>query len=130
MAMYRSMRAGLLALALVWGLLLGTAHGAAAQASTLPTFKLPPTAKFTLAGTTMVGPQTIATSATGMMAGDLFQQDFVASPAGGSPITVNMIQVGSTFYYRITGNPEWKMIDLTTTPGNIPNIQSPIPNLN
>jgi hypothetical protein len=124
------MRAGLLALTLVLGLLLGTLSGAAAQTSTLPTFKLPASAKFTLAGTTMVGPQTIATSATGMLAGDRFQQDFVASPAGGSPITVNMIQVVSMFYYRITGNPQWQMIDLTTTPGNIPNIQSPIPNLN
>jgi hypothetical protein len=65
-----------------------------------------------------------------MLAGDRFQQDFVAMPAGGSPITVNMIQVGTMFYYRITGNPQWQTIDLTTTPGNIPNIQSPIPNLN
>jgi hypothetical protein len=111
--------------------LLGPALGAAAQAAGLPTFKFAPSARFDLTGSIRVGGAVSTLSGPGMLAGDQFQQDLtVTPPDGAAPITLNQIQIGSMYYFKLTGSDQWQSIDLSKTPGNVPNIQSTIPGLN
>lgn len=121
-----------LSVPVVLGLLVGLTGPAAAAAGTgpLPPFKFAPSARFDLTGSITVGPSVQTLTGPGMMAGDRFQQDLTVTPASGPALTLNQIQIGSLYYFKLTGNPQWQMIDLTTTPGNVPNIQSNIPGLN
>lgn len=45
-------------------------------------------------------------------------------------MTLNQIQIGNLYYFKLTGTPQWQVIDLRQTLGNVPNIQSNIPGLN
>ena len=121
-----------LSLALALGLLPGLVGPvAAAGTGPLPPFKFAASARFDLTGSVTVGPSVLNLTGPGMLAGDRFQQDLTATPAGGgAAVTLNQIQVGSNYYFKLTGNPQWQMIDLSRTPGNVPNIQSNIPGLN
>jgi hypothetical protein len=111
--------------------MLGPAVGAAAQAAGLPTFKFAPSARFDLTGSISVGGAVSTLAGPGMLAGDQFQQDLTVTPPGGAaPITLNQIQIGSMYYFKLTGSNQWQSIDLSKTPGNVPNIQSTIPGLN
>src|SRR5438105_4755663 len=99
-------------------------------AGVLPTFKAASPARFDLTGSITVGPSVRTLQATGSQSGDQFQQDMVITPASGSPITFNSVQVGTMYYFKLTGNDQWQSIDLSTTPGNVPTIKSDIPGLN
>ncbi len=123
----------LLSAVLVTGMMLGVARGAAAQpnAQVLPPIKAPASQMSDLVGSITIGPQVLKLDGTGSQAGDRFQCDLNITPEG-SPdaITLNQIQVGQAYYFKLTGIPGWQMIDLSKTPGNVPNIQSEIPGLN
>jgi hypothetical protein len=111
--------------------MVGPVVGAAAQAAGLPTFKFAPSARFDLTGSISVGGAVSTLSGPGMLAGDQFQQDLTVMPPGGAPpIMLNQIQIGSMYYFKLTGSDQWQSIDLSKTPGNVPNIQSTIPGLN
>jgi hypothetical protein len=127
---HRILIAGLSA-TLVLGVLVGLAGSvAAAGAGPLPPFKFASSSRFDLTGSITVGPSVQTLTGPGMMTGDRFQQDLTVTPANGPALTLNQIQVGSLYYFKLTGNPQWQMIDLSRTPGNVPNIQSNIPGLN
>src|SRR5689334_586387 len=107
------------------------ALGTAAQTGGLPAFKFASSARFDLTGSINVGGAVSTLAGPGMLAGDQFQQDLTVTPPGGAaPITLNQIQIGSMYYFKLTGSNQWQSIDLSKTPGNVPNIQSTIPGLN
>jgi hypothetical protein len=129
--MHKRIHLGIGALVGMLAVLLEPALGAAAQAAGLPTFKFAPSARFDLTGSISVGGAVSTLSGPGMLAGDHFQQDLTITPPGGAaPITLNQIQIGSMYYFKLTGSNQWQSIDLSKTPGNVPNIQSTIPGLN
>jgi hypothetical protein len=123
----------LLSAVLATGMMLGVARGAAAHpsAQVLPPIKAPASQMSDLVGSITIGPQVLKLDGTGSQAGDRFQFDLNITPEG-SPdaITLKQVQVGQMYYFMLTGIPGWQMIDLSKTPGNVPNIQSEIPGLN
>src|SRR5690349_4361002 len=125
--MKHQLRSTLAALLAGLGLVTGLAQGAVAQTG-LPTFKQAPSARFTLTGHISVGPNTRQLGATGAQAGDTFEQDLTITPAGGgTPTTLNAVQIGMLYYFQLTGLNGWQVLDLSKTPGHVPTIQSNIP---
>src|SRR4051812_34313230 len=128
--MNKRARAWLLVLALVGLASAPNLVTGARAAEGLPTFKAASPAKFDLTGTISVAGNNTQLTATGAQSGDQFQQDMTITPPSGPALTFNSIQVGTMYYFKLTGSDQWQVIDLSKTAGNVPNVQSNIPGLN
>ena len=90
---------------------------AAAGTGPSPPFKFAASARFDLTGSVTVGPSALNLTGPGMLAGTP-PANLTATPAGGGAAVsgLNQIQVGLNYYFKLTGNPQWQMIDLSQTP--------------